>query len=178
MPPFALLIFSLLVVSAAAAEDIFIDKGACPGEGCLYGESWIARKAVRLLSAPDASATPAGTVGPAEAVETLTGEVHTVPGRFVVQQPHGEFSPGDEVLVYTYLGEGWFRIRHNGELKEADLGFSPWGGSPGKRCEVDSRCWGSLQQKLRFDWWIKVRTRKGLEGWLLDASAFDQRSNH
>jgi len=78
------------------------------------------------------------------------------------------------MFLYTYLGEGWFRLRHNGLLKIAELGFSPWGGTSGKRCELDStRCWGSLQQELYFEWWVKVRTEEGLEGWTLDVSAFD-----
>jgi len=38
-------------------------------------------------------------------------------------------------------GEGWYKVFFNGELTEADLGFSPWGG---KTCDRPSRCWGHL----------------------------------
>ncbi len=173
-----LLAIGLLVIAQALAQDTFIDEGACPGEGCVYGESWVARSRVRLHNAPNLSAPFAGTVLAGEAVQTVSGEVHTRPGRFIIHRSHDEFAPGDEVFLYTYLGEGWFRLRHNGLLKVADLGFSPWGGTSGKRCELDSRCWGSLQQELYFEWWVKVRTEEGLEGWTLDASDFDQPTYH
>ena len=171
---------ALLVLTAGArpADDVFIDKGACPGEGCIYGERWIARQVVELHSAPESSARPAGAVRPGEAVQTITGEVHTIPGLFVVKRSGDEFTPGDTVLVYTYLGEGWFRIRHNGELKKVDLGFSPWGGSSGDRCERDPHCSGFLERKLQFSWWIKVRTSEGVEGWVLDANSFDRSVDH
>ena len=35
-----------------AAEEVFVDPGACPGEGCGYGERWIAREPVSLRTAP------------------------------------------------------------------------------------------------------------------------------
>ncbi len=172
------LICGMFLGGELPAQDVFVDKGACPGEGCVYGERWVARARVRLLSAPDLSATVVGILDTGMAVQTVTGEVHTIPARFTVRQPHGEFAPGDIVHVYTYLGEGWFRVRHDGETKEADLGFSPWGGSSGKRCELEDRCWGTLQEELRLDWWIKVRTPDGTEGWTLDAMSFAEPKQH
>ena len=168
----------LLVCGCAVSRRAFVDVGACPGEGCQYGERWVAREAVRLRSAPNSSASSTGMVQAGEAVQTLTGEVHTIPGRFVVRRPHGEFVPGDEVLVYTYLGEGVFRVRHNGTLKDADLEFSPWGGSGGDRCQDESRCWGILKQQLQSEWWVRVRTGTGTDGWVLDASKFLTPGNH
>ena len=158
----------VLIASHVAAQDIYVDEGACPGEGCRYGERWIVTEPLDLRSAPDVTADHIGTIQPGQAVQTLTGEVHTIPGRFDVRRPHEEFVPGDEVLLYTYLGEGWFRLRHNGQLKEVDLNFSPWGGSGGKRCDNEKRCWGTLQQELEFNWWVKVRMDDGTEGWCLN----------
>ena len=168
------LAIGLLVFAASrpVAQGVFIDKGGCPGEGCMYGERWIARSDVDLLKAPDPTAVVISTVRSGETVRTVTGEVHTIPGRFVVHSRHDEFAPGDEVLVYTYLGEGVFRIRHNGQLKEADLNFGPGGGSNGKRCEVQARCWGTLHEELQFTWWVLVRTAAGTEGWIRDRTAF------
>ena len=170
----AALALGLLVLAAsqAVAQGVFIDKGACPGEGCMYRERWVARSAVDLLKAPDSTAPIIATAKSGEVVRTVTGEVHTIPGRFVVHRQHDEFLPGDEVLVYTYLGEGVFRIRHNGRLKETDLDFGPGGGSNGKRCDVQARCWGTLQEELQFTWWVLVRTTTGVEGWTQNASGF------
>jgi hypothetical protein len=152
--------------SVACSQDYFIDKEACPGEGCAYGETWTARESTQLVETPGSSAAIVANVGAGESVRTVTGEVHTLPGRFEVHRAHGDFRSGDEVLVYTYLGEGWFRLRHNGEVKDADLGFSPWGGTTGTRCADQDRCWGSLKEELRFDWWVLVRTESGVEGWI------------
>jgi hypothetical protein len=99
--------------------------------------------------------------------------VHTKPGRFVVHRAQYGFKPGDEVLVYTYTGEGYFKVRHNGQFKEADLGFSPWGGSAGKRCEASPSCWGTLESELEFDWWVQVRGADGAIGWTKGSDKFD-----
>ena len=155
-----------LCCAAVFGQEVFVDEGACPGEGCQYGEIWTAREAVVLRERASPEAAVVATVEPGERVRTITGEVHTEAGRFEVQREHGDFRPGDEVLVFTYLGEGWFRLQHEGEIKEADLGFSPWGGSAGRRCNSSERCWGSLHEELRFDWWVLVRADSGSEGWI------------
>jgi hypothetical protein len=167
-------VFSLALLLVLVTSPVFVDKGACPGEGCTYGERWIAKEQARLRAGPSREAEQTVAVQPGEEVVTVSGEVHTVPSKFVVRREHEGFRPGDEVLVYTYLGEGWFRLRHNGELKKADLGFSPWGGSAGRRCEEDPRCWGILEELLQFDWWVLVRTSSGVEGWVLNAQSFER----
>jgi len=152
--------------SVACSQESFVDKGACPGEHCSYGAILIARETTQLLETSASSASIVANVQRGEPVRTVTGEVHTVPGHFEIHRSHGEFKPGDDVLLYTYLGEGYFRLRHNGEIKEADLGFSPWGGTSGTRCADQRRCWGTLKAELQFDWWVLVRTKSGVEGWV------------
>jgi len=169
---------AILVSGYAVAQDVFVDEGACPGEGCVYGERWVARKSLQLYSDPSSTADVSGEVVEGEAVQTVSGEVHTIPGRFIIYRTHGEFVPGDEVLLYTYLGEGWFRLRHNGQLKVADLGTSPWNRVLGQGCKKEPNCWGSLQSKLVFHWWVKLQTTEGLEGWVLDTPAFDKPIDH
>jgi hypothetical protein len=173
------LIGAFLYGTAFAQAPLHIDKGACPNEGCRYGERWVATKSVALLEAPNATAKSVAVVGDGEAVTTVTGEVHAIPIHFVVNRAHGEFSPGDEVLVYTYLGEGIFRLGHNGVVKEADLNFGPGGGGNGTRCETNpARCWGTLQDEFKSDWWVKVRTQGGLEGWVLGSAGFKRPTQH
>jgi hypothetical protein len=109
-----------------------------------------------------------------ELVCALTGEVHTTPGEFVVRREHGRFAPGDTVSVLTYRGEGWFLIQYLGDQFEENLGFSPWGGTPGARCERGLDCWGVLQEPLEFDWWVRVDNLRGTVGWGLEDQAFDK----
>jgi hypothetical protein len=35
-----------------------------------------------------------------------------------------------------------------------------------------------LQQRLQFEWWIRVRTEAGLEGWVRDTNTFLKPSDH
>ena len=172
------LMIGALVTGQAVGQDVFIDKGACLGEGCVYGERWVAQEAIGLLITPDSASPIAATVARGATVQTLTGEVHTVPGRFVVYRSHRDFSPGDSVVLYTYLGEGRFRIQHNGELKVADLDTNPRRRAPERLCELDSNCWGSVQQEPQSDWWIKVETDDGVEGWILDTIDFEKPGYH
>lgn len=168
-------IFCMVLLPALVAFDTqsrFIDKGACPGEGCRYGETWIARFPVSLRAQPSVESPVVATLETGSEAITLGGEVHTTPSRFKVTRAHGAFQPGDDVWVYTYLGEGYFRVLHNGELKEADLGFSPWGGTAGTKCEASSLCWGTLESRLEFDWWVQLKGPDEVAGWTTETSQF------
>ena len=69
---------ALLVLGAdSSLGEVFVDKGGCPGEGCSYGERWVARTAVELREAPSESAAKTAVLQPGEAVDTISGEVHT-----------------------------------------------------------------------------------------------------
>ena len=57
---------------------------------------------------------------------------------------------------------------------EEDLGFSPWGGSAGARCERDPDCWGVLRETLEFDWWVRVDDLQGKVGWVPEQEGFDK----
>lgn len=176
---FSIVLATLLVmvlIAASGAGEIFVDPGACPGEGCVYGETWTVREPIELRAAPEEVAPVVSTLSPPAQVETRTGEVHTRPGLFVVTKPRGTFVTGDELLLYTYLGEGWYRVRHAGELQKADLGFGP----RGKRCraEDDRGCWGVLKRPVESRWWVQLRTSSGLEGWVVDSRSLEKPGAH
>jgi hypothetical protein len=173
---FALVLgITLAGASVANGQDpVFIERGACPGELCEYG-IWLASSDVSVRESPDVSDSMVGRIQAGELVCALTGEVHAVPGEFVVKHRHGRYAPGDTIVVYTYRGVGWFLVEFSGERFEEDLGFSPWGGSPGRRCELDLECWGELRRELEFDWWIRVDNLSGVSGWVLEAKGFDTR---
>lgn len=167
---YLVVVVALLWANQGAAEGVYVDVGECPGEGCKYDEQWVAKQPVTVLAEPRANATTLFTIPQGESVRTITGEVHTVPGRFVVHRDEDEFAVGDTVLVYTYLGEGYFRVLHNSLLKDANLHFSPWGGGSGTRCDNPQFCFGTLQKDLEFEWWVNVRTQNHMEGWILFAT--------
>ena len=165
------LVLAIAVVLLAATDlrgdsppSTYVDKGACPFECCVY-RAWNVTADTVAYARPDTKASRVGLLRAGKMVEAITGEVHVTPGRFVVKKRHAEYKPGDILWVYTYLGEGRFRVWRKGAMQEEDLGFSPYGGSLGARCESGERCWGELERELAFTWWVKVRSLEGWEGW-------------
>jgi hypothetical protein len=146
---------------------VFVDAGACPGEGCGYCALYAAKVDLPVFDKPSTSAKRVGEMHAGDTFISKTGEVHTIPTRFEVHKGSGPFKPGDDVYAVTYLGEGYFRVFHNGELVRADLGFSPWGGGAGKTCDKPKYCFGQLSKELEFTWWIFVLSETGLEGWVV-----------
>ncbi|MBI2091366.1 MAG: hypothetical protein HYT78_21955 [Deltaproteobacteria bacterium] len=142
----------------------YIDKGACPFECCVY-RAWTVESDTVAYAVPDKNAKVIGLLKAGAIVQAITGQVHSSPARFVVNRPHAEYRPGDVLWVYTYLAEGYFKVWRDGAMQEEDLGFSPYGGSPGARCENKEQCWGQLEKELTFTWWVKVRAKEGWEGW-------------
>jgi len=159
-----LALFSVLTVSTVG--EAYIDKHACPGEGCDYCTLYKAVSTVTVYEQPSLQAAIVGEVQPGDTFISKDGEVHSVPTPCIVDRAHDKFQPGDEIFALTYSGEGWYKVFHNGELTEADLGFSPWGGSGGKTCDNPKYCWGHLTKELEFTWWLYVITEDGVEGWV------------
>ena len=164
-----LLVAAVVLLAGASSPDApppstYVDHGACPFECCVYPE-WRTLVDTVLRARPDGQATVVGRVTAGAAVQGVTGEVHARPVAFMVRTPHGRYKPGETLWVYSYLGEGRFKVWHEGAMHEEDLGFSPYGGSPGGRCAKGTECWGELEDELRFRWWVKVRSADGQEGW-------------
>ena len=161
---------SLAITAAAGAAadqhpSPYVDEGACPFECCTYRE-WKVEHDSELRSAPEHRATVVGKVRSGETVQALTGNVVTTPARFRVKRDHAGYLQGESFWVYTYLGEGLFRIWRDGAMQEEQLDFSPYGGTGGDRCQdSDEWCWGELDEPLKMRWWIKLRDRQNVEGW-------------
>jgi hypothetical protein len=167
----------VLVASTAIADSPpreYIDKGACPFECCVY-RTWKTKTDTVVYAQPDRTARMVGLLKAGTAVEAVTGEVHAQSVRFLVTRRHAAYKPGDVLWVYTYLGEGRFRVWWNAAMQEVDLGFSPYGGSNGARCEQGQQCWGVMEKALVSPWWVKVRGAGGLEGWSDQPEHFDNK---
>jgi len=172
--------FFMLMLSddlPAQELDVFVDAGACPGEGCEYCALYVAKSEVSVYEKASAESKKLGVIAAGDTFISKTGEVHTVPTRFEVHRESDGIKPGDEVFALTYLGEGYFRIFLNGELTQADLGFSPWGGSASKICDKPKYCWGRLEKELEFTWWMWVIAESSLQGWVVADESMQQIQN-
>jgi len=154
---FAVLLLS--VASAAYADDhpvFYVDKGACPFECCTYRD-WGTEKTTKLYAEPKTSSPVVGSAEKGATVKAQTGEVHTNPGKLIVKRDVATFRKGDVLWVYTYLGEGAFKIWYQGKFIEHEIDFDYLNPSPGD--------WGHFEVKPKSVWWVKVRAPAGLEGW-------------
>jgi len=165
------LAFALLLAPRGGPPSLFVDKGACPFECCTYG-AWTAARTLHVLQQPAVSAPVVGTVRAGTAVRALTGHVITRAGRFRVNKAHGVYEPGDVLFVYTYLGEGHFKVWFGGHFYDEDLGFSPYGGSAGTRCDKPAQCWGTLQAEHQSTWWVQLLLSDGHTAWTRESHNF------
>lgn len=152
----ALLLFA---VSAAFAGDhpvFYIDKGACPFECCTYRD-WGTEKPTKLYAEPKTSSPVVGVAEKSTIVKAQTGEVHTKPGKLIVRRNVTTFRKGDILWVYTYLGEGYFKIWYRGKFIEDQIDFN--------YRNPTSDDWGYFEAMPKSVWWVKVKTPAGLKGW-------------
>jgi len=147
----------------ARPPERFVDKGACPFECCTYGD-WRARRAVSLVAEPRAGSAPVGTIARGAKVRAITGEVQTSAGKLIVREAHGPFEVGDEVWVYTYLGEGYFKIWHRGVFSQADLEVGAG--------QLSEAGWFAVEREPVSDWWVQIEVSAGLSGWTQEVDAF------
>jgi hypothetical protein len=155
-----LLGFSAICFSAARSADelkppdIYIDKGACPFECCTYRE-WVARTDMTLLDAPDGKKA-VGQIKKGEKVLALTGETHSIPQQIVSPHdyPDAGVKTGDKIYLLHYVGEGFWRVWHEGKLIEID-GLPERGPKP------------------KSTWWVELKTSTGIIGWTIERHSFE-----
>lgn len=164
----------LLTAVTAQAQNRFIDWGACPGELCLYGK-WRTEATTIAYARPTTKSRVVGKYLAGTDVEGLTGFVSLIPRRYLVKQRHEQYRPGDILWVYTYQGEGNFKVRFKGKRYVENLAFSPGGGGSGKRCEFGAECWGELDGDQQMIWWSKVKSADGWIGWTKEGRNFDHK---
>jgi hypothetical protein len=149
-----------------------IDRNACPFEGCQFG-TWTARHGLVIYQTQGARARAISTVQRGEEVTALTGVVITFqPSEILVTAPIPDYGlkPGDIILGYMYLGEGVFNAWFNGYwVEQFDGSAVKW--LDGSGCSRN--CNAKYIKPGRFEWWVKIKTKKGMVGWTKETGAFD-----
>jgi hypothetical protein len=149
-----------------------IDYGACPFEGCTFGK-WTVTKSSTLYDSWKPGRKPIGRLTKGEKVMGLTGvDITNKPDHIRVFQaiPELGLKPGDTVLRYMYLGEGYANIWANGKyMKETDCTFVTE--KSGGGCLRD--CPAVVPIEGDKEWWVKVRQSNGRVGWAKSEGNFD-----
>lgn len=143
---------------------IFNDKGACPFECCQY-RRWKAEKTTAAYARPDRRSRRVGRFVAGRNVQALTGEVRTVPARYVVRNARKGYRPGDVLWVYTYLGEGFFKVWFRGRMREEDLEIGTPSDTYYPACKENPKCFGEMHGGWRAIWWVKIKSPAGWVGW-------------
>lgn len=174
-----ILVFGAMLVASSSnaypqskPPAVFVDKGACPFECCTYRE-WKTETATVAYVRPNKRSRRVGTFKVGSTVVGLTGEVRTVPGRFVILKDHGNYKPGDVLWVYTPLGEGFYKVWFKGKMHDEGLDYmsGPFEQSL-PSCEETPDCWGKLERELKVEWWVKIKSAEGWVGWTDQAGNF------
>jgi hypothetical protein len=156
------------------------DAGACPFEGCAYGE-WRANETVVVRRTRSSRAPVAFTILRNETITAVTGIVITTsPGRVRVRQAVDlqslsgplHVDAGETLYLLTYRGEGltkaWFKGRVYDELDGGVAFFN-------EACDTQpSRCAGTVVAGPQQTWWVSVRNAKDQIGWTHQPERFER----
>jgi hypothetical protein len=147
----------------------YVDKGACPFEGCAYRE-WTALKDANLYDSWNTARKSVGTLHKGEKVTALGGVVITYrPGLIRLDRDYDALlKKGDTLLTYTYIGEGFAQVWTKGRFyDEFDISFTKW--PDGSGCG-NAHCAATYVDLGLNEWWVELKRPKGT-AWVNMASA-------
>jgi hypothetical protein len=174
----------------------FVDKGACPFEGCVYRDWKVKAHVIAYQTWDDrAPAAEVFAAEPGETVTAMTGVVLvtsagrarirrqiTVPTLISQQFPRQRPServpvlPGTMVYLLTSHGEGFFTAWVNGVLVDFDttnLEQPKTAGAGYSGCARTQTCDGEVLEYPRRTWWVQIRNAAGQIGWTDQSQVFD-----
>lgn len=173
---FLIAAFATIAISHASGPPAlpFLDWNACPFEGCTY-RRWTAEERVNVYDSWKEGRSRIALLSKGDAVIGIAGLVITVrPGLIRMDRdlPEQNLKVGDEILTYTYRGEGftavWFGGRYYANF---DISFAKWpdgSGCGGAHCAAT---YVDLGEKV---WWAEVRLKSARAGWVnVNAAKFD-----
>lgn len=162
---------ALLHVLTARPKVPHMTKGICPFEKCKYGE-WTSGRLMFARRGQNRKSAVVFRIRPKEHFTAITGDVIT--RRFGVIRLRRTLSlPAENMTIlagstlytlYEY-GEGETLFWFNGTFASADL----YGNSV--HAANDDYPWDTLLAPV-YDWWLQVRNRNGIVGWVLNPSEF------
>lgn len=152
-------------------------KGACPFECCTYRD-WTTRSAVQLVESIGSN-TIVAEIPEGTRVAGVTGEVWVEPEPYAVLTDNGALKAGDVIFFLDNMGEGQVNYWYNGSLNPPlELGDGLHGYTY-ENCSANNVIAGAcslrkLQPEKTFmnEWWVKIRTSAGKEGWVLNKGQF------
>jgi len=159
--------------TGAAEPGMYIARGACPFECCVYRE-WTLETSAVVRSAPASEAAELFTVTPGDVVTADSGNVYVLtPGIVVADQPFAvseapgapTLAPGDTLYVLDTMGEGYVHTRFRGVVYETSGQLWNWGQEPTEH--TTTPLMARMLSEHRAQWWVHVSVAGGRAGWVM-----------
>lgn len=145
-------------------EGYFVDKGACPGEGCWLSGRMQWTRPAPVYDRPSPKARKIGALRANEWAEAVDREFHIAPSRGVVREPNSQadqLAKGDVVYIIGYEGEGWMTLWRAGDR----LGWA----APDIEPNLADIAWDPAPKTRREPvMWVRIKRAKGVSGWVRD----------
>jgi hypothetical protein len=139
----------------------YVEVNACPGELCRMGPMYTSAGVAAYAREGD-NRNVAFFLTKGERFTALRSDVYV--NRFGlarVLRPFRSFTPGSEMLVLSYQGEGAIGYLEHGRPSDEPLTLGE-----GTLIDTDGRVVAKLIRYPDFTWWVQIRTLKGRIGWL------------
>lgn len=164
--------------------------GSCPVECCGYGAMWTAIQETAAVAAPlvptATTGTSAFTVPAGAVVRAVTGTLYTlesgtarVDQDFSTDATSTDFSArhkqpvtfiaGKTITLLAALGNGVYRIQHDGRVLDANLYRI---GTIESCADVSARCAGVVTKPPVTEWWVMVLDAEKRTGWINQPARF------
>ena len=157
----------------------YVELGACPFEGCAYGE-WISTDNVKVHRERDRRSPVVFDLATGDRVTALTGAVivlragrveFTSATKLSSQEGAIRISAGDTLFLLAYIGEGVTNAWLHGRVYRGVDGATSFFDV---RCtDEPGRCSGRVVEPPLTEWWVQLRSSDGRMGWTPEPEKFD-----
>jgi len=129
---------------------VYIERFICPFEYCGFG-NWILADRTELYTNPESRKSIA-TLKKGEAVEAITGESHSIPQALPCVSKISNEQSGKTFYVLFPVGEGNWSFWFEKEVHDA--------ANNNVDCKLPD------PPIFKSNWWVKIKTKKGQNGWI------------
>lgn len=155
----------------------YVERETSPFEGALYGQDWSAIAPFDVYAEPSRGSVRLAHVEVGDTVHDEIGQVHTT--QYGVYQVKEQallpcLAPGVGVEVPIESGDTIYQLNYYGE---GDAMF--W--VNGRYCRSSQASLfrvAALIQPLEREWWVRVRLRSDLSGWMVEPYAKGKEAVH
>lgn len=164
--------------ASAHAEEVIIERGACPQTNCGYGKQLMTARELMIYAREGEETDVVGTLEPKDTYDVITGDVWVrKPGIARIdkavqlrtwddpEQRTLDLVPKERLSILYSLGEMRYRVSKDGKIHTVDACWNA------KFMQHKDPC-GEEIEPAKMEWWMHVRSPSQVEGWIVVRPAF------